>query len=529
MGALTWREEKSSGRVDQSESIIEITQDELPSEVKAARTIPTRIFGKFILLEEIGRGGTGIVQKAWDTMLGEYVALKFIREPKSVGGTDSEETRKLRRAQILDLVQEARAALKLRHPNIIPLRDVGETNGQYYISMDYLEGETLADHIRSAQARGRLSALYEDPVFYLTVVRDISKAVHFAHTFPRPIVHCDLKPGNVLISKTRRAFVMDFGLARVLTDPHPSGFVVRGTPVYMAPEQLTGRPEDIDPRTDIYALGGILYELLTGRPMFSGQTPDVLARMRRETPRSPTSVIMATQEGKHTDTTRLLAKATKLEEICLRCLAKKPSARFSTAREGVQELEAVIEALDARDIRQDSMVPGPVRLAVERAELRRVDSRMTSMELESALNEAADLERRRTDTRVRNWLADRRRQVQILDDFRKRLMDRINERRPRFTRLRLVEGVLQDVEFLKASEKTIVVFHGQKSVDLHWSSISLAQLVALAQSVDMNEEQDRLALGIICHHAGLLDLAKGFLESLFGGDLEPYAREILQS
>jgi hypothetical protein len=170
-----------------------------------------------------------------------------------------------------------------------------------------------------------------------------------------------------------------------------------------------------------------------------------------------------------------------------------------------------------------------VRLAVERAELRRVDSRMTSMELESALNEAADLERRRSDTRVRNWLADRRRQVKILEDFRKRLMDRINERRPRFTRLRLVEGVLQDVEFLKASEKTIVVFHGQKSVDLHWSSISLAQLVALAQSVDMNEEQDRLALGIICHHAGLLDLAKGFLESLFGGDLEPYAREILQS
>jgi serine/threonine protein kinase len=530
LGALSWKEEAPAGPVESHDSIVELTRDSLPAEVDAARVIPSRVFGKYVLLEEVGRGGAGVVQKAWDTMLGEYVALKFIRMPRGMAG-DTQVMMRQRQTKVLDLLQEARAAVRLRHPHIIPIRDVGEINQQFYISMDFIEGETLADRIRAAQARGRLSALYEDPAFHLAVLRDISSAIHYAHTFPTPIVHCDLKPSNVLISSSRVAYVMDFGLARALDGSREGELIVRGTPAYMAPEQLSGRPEDIGPWTDIYAIGGILYELLTGRQIFSGETtPEVIYRTRRETPQTPSEVIRQSEEMRRGDTSRILEKSTRLEAICMKCLAKSPKDRYATAREVAEELEVVLGALESRDPRQETkVVPTALREARDRAEMKRVDDHITQMDLEKALKEADALEEARHESDVRHWVADRRKQVDTLEKFRARLVDRVNDKRPRLPLLKLVSGQLENVELLKATQKKLFVFVGDRSMELEWSSLSLAQVVGLAQAVGMNDPEDRLALSIICHHAGFVELKTGFLMSLMGTPLEAAARHFLEA
>jgi hypothetical protein len=221
LGPVQWHEESHVEQIRDLESIVQLTKDELPAEVQAARTLPGRLFGKYVLLDEVGKGGAGVVYKAWDTMLADYVALKFIREHggggKRIAG--SREAIKARQEQILDLLQEARSALRLRHEHIVAVRDLGRIDQQFYIAMDYIEGRTLAEHVHAAQARGLPSPLYEDPSFYLGIVRDVANAIHYAHTFPKPIVHCDLKPGNILIGKNGTAFVMDFGLARALGAP----------------------------------------------------------------------------------------------------------------------------------------------------------------------------------------------------------------------------------------------------------------------------------------------------------------------
>jgi serine/threonine protein kinase len=527
LGPVEWHAEKAVAQIQDLETIIQLTKDELPSEVQRARTMPGHLFGKYILLEELGKGGAGVVQKAWDTMLGEYVALKFIREIHTTNGDPGEETVRLRKEQIFDLLHEARAALRLRHEHIVGVRDLGRIDQQYYIAMDYVEGRTLADHIRSSHGRGRISPLYEDPAFYLGAIRDVANAIHYAHTFPKPIVHCDLKPGNLIISRMGTAFVMDFGLARVLGGRRDdeSEEKVRGTPSYMAPEQLSGRSEEIGPRTDVYALGAILYEFLAGRPVFIGEPLSILLQATRGVPERPTDIVRKKDAG--TDSTKMLLKLSKLEEICLKCLSKEPIDRYGSARAVAEELEAVLEAIAAGHDRD--MVPPRVLEAQERSEVRRVDEHLTHLDLELALQETETLARKRDEKHVQERLADRRRQVQILTELRARLVEKLNAQRPVFESFEADGNVLSRVEILKATSQKIFVLVGDGTRDLQWSDLSSAQVVAMAESTGLREPEDRLALGVLCHHARSHSLALKYLGSLAGTPFEAEGRRFLQS
>jgi serine/threonine protein kinase len=526
LGPVEWHAEKAVAQIQDLETIIQLTKDELPSDVQRARTMPGHLFGKYVLIEELGKGGAGVVQKAWDTMLGEYVALKFIRELRHSPevGTD---IKKLRQEQVLDLLQEARAALRLRHEHIVAVRDLGRIEQQFYIAMDYVEGKTLAEHIRASHARSRISSLYEDPRFYLGALRDVANAIHYAHTFPKPIVHCDLKPGNILISATGTAFVMDFGLARVLggRKDDDEEEKVRGTPSYMAPEQLGGRHEEIGPRTDVYALGAILYELLAGRPVFTGEPLSILLQATRGTPERPTEVVRKKETG--SDSTKMLLKLSKLEEICLKCLARDPKERYDSARAVAEELETVLEAIEAGQDRD--MVPPRVLEAQERSEVRRVDEHMTRMDLELALEETETLAKRRDATRVKDRIEDRRRQVEILKSLRERLVAKLNAARPVFETFEAEAAVVKGVEILKATSAKLYVLIGEGSRELAWSTLSCPQVVAMAERVGLNEPEDRFALGILCHHGRAHSLALQYLTSLSGTAFDADARRILQS
>jgi serine/threonine protein kinase len=527
LGPLEWQAEAVVAQIRDLDKLVQLTRDELPPDVQAARSVPGRIFGKYILLQEVGRGGAGVVHKAWDTMLAEYVALKFVRDPGPAAGSDRE-ARRAREERILDLLQEARAALRLRHEHIVAVRDLGRVGDQFYIAMDYVEGRTLADDIREAQRRGLLSPLYEDPVFYLGVVRDVANAIHYAHTFPRPIVHCDLKPGNILLSAAGAAYVMDFGLARALgRGPAESGEAderVRGTPSYMAPEQLSGRTDRIGPWTDVYALGATLYELLAGRPPFTGEPLDVLVRALREDPERPTDVARRASEGAGRDSTKILTGLSKLEEICLRSLAREPSDRYGSARQVAEELGRVIEAVEAGH--EKGFVPPRLKEAQERAEIRRVDEEITHLRLEEAERQLEKLRGRRDTTRMRHRLSDLRQQMAFVEGFRGRLVERLNVARPTFARLELFSGPLEGVEVLKATSRKIYLLVGEVPREAEWSAFPAAQVADMAEAVGLTAPADRLALGILCHHARQADRALAYLRSLAGTEYEEAARQV---
>lgn len=524
---LAWKEETASSRIQEVESIVQMTEDKLPLDVQKARTSPANVFGKYILLEELGRGGYGVVRKAWDTMMGEYVALKFLREEQEEEDTKTEAYRR-QQAQIMDLLQEARAALRLRHDHIVAMRDAGREGGQFYICLEYIDGDTLADHVRAAQMRGRLSALYEDPRFYLGVVRDIANAIHYAHTFPKPIIHCDLKPGNVLISVQGCAYVLDFGLSRTLNEEGQVAWAIRGTPSYMAPEQLQADPALIGVRTDVYGLGAILYELLAGRPMFSGERDRVLEQASRELPERPMDVFRRTEEAKRRDSVETLNKIRRLDAVSMRCLAKPPRERYTTARDVAIEIETALAALGAATPAPAAAVPERVRTAQQNAEFLRIDALLASLRLEEALKEAEKLRNLRNTILVHRWVDLRRKQIEILERMRGRMAERLNERRPRLARLQLVEGQLEGVEILKATPKRIFVFFGEKSRELEWSLLPAAQILALAETLQLGAAEDRLALGILCHHAQLSEQASRYLKSLAGTPLEGAAKEVEQ-
>ncbi len=319
-------------------SIIFISKDPVPKEVIEAAKEEPRRFGKYILVNEIGRGAVGIIHRAWDTYLNQYVALKMIKPPPELLG----DKQSWHETRVLSLFKEARSAVRLRHPNIVPIYDVGRINRDFFISMEYLEGATLAEHLKKARDEGGVSPYYEEPKKYLRIVRDICRALHYAHTRPAPIIHCDLKPSNVFIDRTGRGYVLDFGLAKDLRTVQPDQpGTIRGTPSYMAPEQASGNADQIDARTDVYGLGAILYEMLAGRPPFVGDTMEILRQAIREKPLRPSEVVVY-PPGKapnEATTSRLVKIPPELENICLRCLEKDRSRRFATAKE-------VFEALD---------------------------------------------------------------------------------------------------------------------------------------------------------------------------------------
>jgi serine/threonine-protein kinase len=274
-------------------------------------------FGRYELLEEIGRGGMGIVYKAHQKDLDRVVAIKVIL----AGQLASPEV-------VHRFLTESRAAARLQHPNIVRVHEAGEIHGQHYFAMEYVAGTSLA----ALAQRGPL-----DPAEAARLVCTVARAVEHLHS--QGLVHRDLKPSNILLDEQGRPFVTDFGLAKLLDaqgERTQSG-VIAGTPSYMPPEQAAGRVAEIGPRSDVYSLGAILYELLAGRPPFRAESPlDTLVQVIESEPTLLRDVNPRVPR--------------ELELVCQRCLEKSPDARYASAAALADDLERFLkgDAVEAR-------------------------------------------------------------------------------------------------------------------------------------------------------------------------------------
>jgi WD40 repeat protein len=276
------------------------------------------------VLAELGRGGMGLVYKARHLGLDRVVALKMIRAEVGADG----EGRKRFDA-------EARAVARLQHPNIVQIHDVGEAAGQPFLALEFVEGQSLAQRLDGHPWPAPQAA---------ALAEVLARAMHYAHA--RGVIHRDLKPSNVLLAGPPEAppercvpKVTDFGLARTLDAAGETGTgAVLGTPRYMAPEQAEGR-KGVGPPADVYGLGAILYELLTGRPPFRAESP--LQTLRQVAEAEP-------------DRPRLLNPAVPrdLETVCLKCLRKEPGKRYATALELAEDLRRILagEPVAARPV-----------------------------------------------------------------------------------------------------------------------------------------------------------------------------------
>jgi WD40 repeat protein len=266
-----------------------------------------RKFGDYELLAEIARGGMGVVYRAWQISADREVAVKMIL----AGQLATPES-------VARFRNEAAAAAKLDHPHIVPVYEIGEFEMQHFFSMRYVPGErNIAQWARALPVALRSEAVAR-------AMSAVARAVAFAHE--RAVLHRDLKPSNILIDEAGEPQVTDFGLAKLLDDPDASvltrSSAILGSPSYMAPEQAEPGGREVTRATDVYGLGAILYELLSGRPPFTGASPLIVARrVVEESPR------------------RLLEAPEDLDTICRKCLAKDPRDRYASAADLAEDLE----------------------------------------------------------------------------------------------------------------------------------------------------------------------------------------------
>jgi eukaryotic-like serine/threonine-protein kinase len=269
------------------------------------------VIGDYELLEEIARGGMGVVYKARQRGANRLVALKMILTGQMASPDERER-----------FLREAELAANLDHTNIVPIYDVDEFQGCPFFSMKLIEGENLSRQIKAKRRAG----LAHDPQTAAGLMATIARAVHYAHE--RGFLHCDLKPSNILIDREGRPYVTDFGLAKRASEDSTvsiSGAIL-GTPSYMAPEQASGSRKGLRPTTDVYGLGAIFYELLTGRPPLTAETvPETVVAVLERDPVPPRVIRPGIPR--------------ELETICLKCLEKSPNDRYASAAALADELD----------------------------------------------------------------------------------------------------------------------------------------------------------------------------------------------
>jgi DNA-binding beta-propeller fold protein YncE len=270
----------------------------------AGDTEPPSAIPGYEILSELGRGGMGVVYKARQVALNRLVALKMIL----AGGHAGEDA--LSRFRL-----EAESLALLRHPNIVQIYEVGLHEGRPFLALEFLDGGSLANQL----VKGTPT-----PLAAAALVEALARAVHTAHE--RGIVHRDLKPENVLLDRDGTPKITDFGLVKQLggTAGQTASNAILGTPSYMAPEQAQGNSRLVGPAADVYALGAILYKLLTGRPPFEGSPTDVLMKVAAYEPVPPRRLCLQVPRD--------------LETICLKCLRKQPAERYADALKLAEDL-----------------------------------------------------------------------------------------------------------------------------------------------------------------------------------------------
>ncbi len=261
--------------------------------------------GEYRILSEIARGGMGIVFKARQRNLKRIVALKMILAGRLANEADKERFRR-----------EAQVAAGLKHPNIVPVHEIGEYKGHHYFTMDFIEGQSLAEALRDETLAPRRAA---------EITKTIAEAVHYAHQ--QGTLHRDLKPANVILDAYDKPHITDFGLAKIAADDSGESSndltatgQILGTPSYMSPEQASGTHALVGPASDIYSLGAVLYACLTGRaPFVADSAVDTLMQVIHDEPAPPRTLNSKLPRD--------------LETICLKCLHKEPQRRYGSAAE----------------------------------------------------------------------------------------------------------------------------------------------------------------------------------------------------
>ena len=285
-----------------------VAQTEDSGEKLRRLQLPAR-FGDYQLLEEVGRGGMGVVFRAEQVSLDREVAVKMILRGRLASHVDMQR-----------FLAEAAATARLEHPNIVPVYEVGDIDGRPFFSMQYVDGETLAERVADGPLPQREAA---------RIVADVARAVAFAHR--QGVLHRDLKPGNIMLTEEGKPLVTDFGLAKQLgseIDLTRTGVLI-GTPAYMSPEQAGGNNDAVGPASDIYSLGCVLYFALTGRSPLVADTPMELVMLVIEQDPSPPRALRPSLDR-------------DLEMITIRCLQKPIDLRYESADALAADLEAYL-------------------------------------------------------------------------------------------------------------------------------------------------------------------------------------------